>query len=170
MTTTGFVPRRAGQLLFAFVLTMVAAPTPVAAQVDPLVGRPILSCPVDQPEARNGAAPDPELLKKIIRCKKGEKAAAAGYKEGAVTVEVTALRIGAPRPWSYRQDTGNGQKDTVVYPVKVTYTERVHYRTRTEVSENWIRILNCYVNAFGEWQIGSEEPVKSPETRSIPRD
>lgn len=150
-------------------MTLIFAPAPVAAQVDTLVGRAILQCPVEQPDAKNGSAPDAELLKKIIRCKKGEKAAAKGYKEGAVTVEVTALKIGAPRAWSYKQDTGNGTKDTVVYPVKVTYTERTHYMTRTEVSENWIRVLNCYVNSFGEWQVGSEEPVKSPDVSSIPR-
>jgi hypothetical protein len=37
------------------------------------------------------------------------------------------------------------------------------------VEENWIRIFNFYVNAFGEWQIGSEENVKSPTVKRIPK-
>lgn len=32
----------------------------------------------------------------------------------------------------------------------------------------WIRILNFYVDGFGEWQIGSEEPVKSATTQRVP--
>jgi len=39
---------------------------------------------------------------------------------------------------------------------------------RQEVEENWIRILNVYVDAFGEWQIGSQQPVKSRTVRHIP--
>ena len=128
----------------------------------------ILTCPVTQSEVKNGARPDPELLKKVIRCKKGEKLAQPGY-DGAVGIEVTALQIGSSRKWSPSRDSGNGDLDTIVYPVKVTYTERTFYKTRTQVSENWIRILNMYVNAFGEWQVGSEEPVKSPENKSIPK-
>lgn len=130
--------------------------------------RPILSCPVSQPEAKNGSRPDAELLKKLVRCKKGEKAAAKGY-DGAVTIDVTDLKIGAPRPWKYNQDTGNGQVGTQVFPVKVTYTERTFYRSNTMVGENWIRVMNFYVNAFGEWQSGSEESIKGPDNKTIPK-
>ena len=45
---------------------------------------------------------------------------------------------------------------------------RTHYRAATEVEAGWIRILNFYVDSFGEWQIGSEEPVKSPTTERVP--
>lgn len=130
-----------------------------------LEGRQFVTCPVPQAQVGPGARPDPELFKKLIRCKKGEKAA----DDGAVTVDVTALQVGSPRPWSYSQDIGNGKVGTLVYPVKATYTVKTHYKTATEVEANWIRILNFYVNSFGEWQIGSEEPVKSPETQRINR-
>ncbi len=125
-----------------------------------------VECPVEQKKVRNGARPDAELLKKIIRCAKGEKAVEEG-DEGAVTVEISALQIGAARPWSYSQDSGSGKAGTTVYPVKVTYTVKTFYRTATEVAEGWVRILNFYVNSFGEWQIGSEENVKSPKVRRI---
>ncbi len=127
-----------------------------------------IACPVTQKPVNNGARPDAELFKRIVRCKKGEKAVAPG-DEGAVGVEVSALQIGASRPWSYRQDIGNGKTDTVVYPVKATYTVKTFYRNATEVEEDWVRVLNFYVNAFGEWQIGSEEPVSSGRARRIPK-
>lgn len=126
-----------------------------------------LSCPVAQAAVTADAKPDVELFKQIVRCKKGEKAVAAG-DEGAVTVEVSALQVGSPRPWTYRQDSGSGQEGTLVYPVKATYTVRTHYRTATEVEDGWIRILNFYVDSFGEWQIGSEEPVKSATASRVP--
>jgi len=125
-----------------------------------------VECPVKQKQVRNGARPDAELFKKIIRCAKGEKAVDKG-DEGAVTVEISEIKIGASRPWSYSQDLGNAKPGTVVYPVKATYTVKTFYRTATEVEEGWIRIFNFYVNAFGEWQIGSQENVKSPKVNRI---
>lgn len=129
--------------------------------------RPVLACPVEQPQVRNGSSPNPELLKKIIRCDKGEAPASKGT-DGAVTVDVTALQVAAPRPWIYANDMG-GKPGTTIYPVRVTYTVKTFYRTRTVVAENWVRTINFYVNDFGEWQSGSEEPVKSPQSRDIPR-
>jgi hypothetical protein len=125
-----------------------------------------LECPVKQKQVSNGARPDAELFKKIIRCAKGEKAVAAG-DEGAVGVDIASLQIGTSRPWSYRQDSGNGKVGTLVYPVKATYTVKTFYRRATEVEEGWIRILNFYVNAFGEWQIGSEEPIQGGKFKRI---
>jgi hypothetical protein len=130
--------------------------------------RPILACPVNQPSVKNGAKPDGELLKKLVQCKKGEKSAEPGY-DGAVTVDVSAIQIGESRKWSPSRDSGNGKLETIVYPVKVTYSVRTHYKTRIAAEDNAIRILNFYVNAFGEWQSGSEEQVKSAEVRSIPK-
>jgi hypothetical protein len=126
-----------------------------------------LQCPVQQTAARNGSAPNPELIKKLIRCKKGEKAVKPG-EEGAVVVEITNLLVGQSRPWSYRQDIGSGKAETVVYPVKVTYTVKTLYRKATEIEANWVRVVNIYVDSFGEWRIGSEEPVQSPAVSRVP--
>lgn len=126
-----------------------------------------LDCPIEQRPVKNGSKPSAELAKKIIRCKKGEMAVDPG-EEGAVSVEVSSIRIGAPRPWSYAQDSGNAKPGTVVYPVKATYTVKTFYRNATEIEKGWIRILNFYVNAFGEWQIGSEENIKGPKSSRIP--
>jgi len=131
----------------------------------PAVGG-FIECPVKQKPVTKGARPDAELFKKIIRCAKREKAVDKD-DEGAIKVDISDIRIGASRPWSYSQDLGNAKPGTIVYPVKATYTVRTFYRTATEVEEGWIRILNFYVNAFGEWQIGSEENVKSPKVSRI---
>jgi hypothetical protein len=127
-----------------------------------------LECPVKQPKVENGAKPDEALFRRIIRCAKGEKTVPEG-QEGAVEVEVKSVEIGSSRPWSYRQDSGTGQADTIVYPVKATYTVRTLYRAATEEEADWIRVLNFYVDSFGEWRIGSEEPVKPGDPKRIPR-
>jgi hypothetical protein len=129
--------------------------------------RPILDCPVEQPKVRNGVRPNAEMIKKITRCDKGEKPASKGM-DGAVTVDVTAVDFGAPRQWIYSRDIG-GKPGTTIYPVRITYTVKTFYRYRTQVEENWVRTINFYVNEFGEWQSGSEEPIKSPTTKDIPR-
>lgn len=129
--------------------------------------RPILECPVAQTSVKNGARPNQELFNKIIQCRKGEKATTKGM-DGAVTVEVTALQFGAARPWIYSRDIG-GKPGITIYPVKATYTVKTFYCSRTDVSQNWIRILNFYVNEFGEWTIGSEEHVKAGERVDVPR-
>ena len=132
--------------------------------------RPILECPVEQKPVKNGTPPNPELLKKVLRCQLGEKAAAKG-SDGALTIDISALRVGAPRPWDRLRDMGGGTPGkTVVYPVKVTYTEKTFYRTRTAVGENWIYVFNFFVNGLGEWQYGSGEKIKMPDNKDIPRD
>jgi hypothetical protein len=127
-----------------------------------------VECPVKQKQVKNGTRPDEQIVRRLIRCNKGEKAVDPG-DEGAVRVEISAIRIGAARPWSYRQDSGNGKLGTIVYPVKATYTVKTLYRTAIEVEDGWVRILNFYVNAFGEWAIGSEENVTSPKVGRIVR-
>jgi hypothetical protein len=130
--------------------------------------RPTLQCPVQQSRVSSLAKPDLELFKKIIRCNKGEKAASKGY-DGAVTVDVTAIQLGTPRKWQYVRDIG-GKPGITIYPVKATFTYKTFYRSSTEVSENWIRIINFHVNEFGEWTSGSEESIKMGETKNIIRD
>ena len=167
MRNSAMPSQRTVFLRVAFTALMTANAGLAAAATAPSAPAAFVQCPLQQPQSKNGSRPDQELLKKLIRCAKGEKPAAAG-QEGAVQVEVKAVQVGASRPWSYRQDQGNGQVGTQVFPVKTTYTVRTLYRAATEVEEDWIRILNVYVNAFGEWQIGSEEPVKAGTARRIP--
>jgi hypothetical protein len=154
---------------FSFLTGLMAAVTLTLAGVAPAGAQDeILKCPIAQRPASNGDKPDSELLKSLVRCQKGEKPAEPGF-DGAVTIEVTALAVGSPRDWDNRRDSGSGELGTKVYPVKVTYTEKTHYKTRTVVAEDWIRLMNFYVDSFGEWRSGSEEPIKSPTNKSIPK-
>lgn len=130
--------------------------------------RPILGCPITQSRVSNGAKPNLELFKKIIRCNKREKPAYKGY-DGAVTVDVTSIEAGTPRKWQYLRDIGGGP-GVIIYPVKTTFTYKTFYRSSTEVSENWIRIINFFVNEFGEWTTGSEESIRMGDIKNIPRD
>ena len=132
--------------------------------------RPILSCPVEQKSSKNGSAPNPEVLKKVLRCRLGEKAAAKGY-DGAVTIDVTALQVGARRPWDRLQDKNGGTPgSTFVYPVKVNYSSKTFYRSSTAIGDDWIVIFNFFVDGFGEWQYGSAETLKMPDNKNIPRE
>jgi hypothetical protein len=130
--------------------------------------RPILDCPVRQPKSRNGARPDPEVLKKVLRCAKGEKAAGKGL-DGAVTVDVTGFELGGAIPWRPSRDIGDGRLGTVVYPAKVKYSVRTFNRTTVDVEDDLIKTVNFFVNPFGEWQIASEEVIKSAVFKSVPR-
>lgn len=95
-----------------------------------------------------------------------EKPAPAG-SDGAVTVEVQSVQIGQPRLWRV-SDNGGGQPGTTVYPAKVHWTRRTHYRTRTAVVESWW-IMSCFKNGFGDWVVQQTgEPGQKQEQRDEP--
>lgn len=152
----------------ALNLTLLALLLSSALTAQPMVtNRGLLNCPCPQPQAQKGKPPDAELLKKVIRCHKGEKPV-ADDDEGAVSVEIHDLKIGASRPFIYGQDL-HGKPGDTIYPVRVQYTVRTHYRTRIAEEQNWIRTLNFYLNEFSEWAVASEVGVRSPDNRSVPR-
>lgn len=131
-----------------------------------LADREILECPIEQTQARNGAAPNGELLKKVIRCLY-ERRAPAGMT-GAKTVDVTAFQIGAVRKWRPLDDIGSGKIGTNVYPIKVSWTEKTFYESYTQQIDS-ISIFNCYINAVGEWECGLGQRIKDGEIKRIPR-
>lgn len=134
-----------------------------------LADRPILKCPVEQKPVKNGTAPDLKVLKKVFRCQAGEKSAAKGM-DGAYTIDVESMQIGKPRLMDYLVDKGDGiPGKTLVYPIKVIWTEKTFYRTRTAVSERKIAIINFNINSFGEWQYGSATNISDGTYKSIPR-
>jgi len=132
-----------------------------------LADRELLDCDnIEQRPTKNGARPDAKLLEKLIRCLY-ERTAEKGL-DGARTVDLTPLQIGAPRKWIPRLDIGSGGTlDTLVYAVKTTYTWRTFYRTRIQENVS-VGVFNCYVNTFGEWQCGSAGSKQKGETKDIP--
>ena len=148
-------------LISLFTGTASAAPTVLA-------DRAILSCPIKQGAVKNGTQPDPAVLQPMLQCRLGEKVASPGL-DGAITIEISALKVGAQRPWDINLDMDGGVPGkTVVFPVKVTYSEKTFYRSGISVSANWIRIFNVFVNGFDEWQVGSIETIKMPDHSEIP--
>jgi hypothetical protein len=145
------------------------ASTPAVGTVP--ADRPILQCPIVQPPARNGDAPNLELIKKVFRCQYGEKPARPGL-DGAVTIDVDAIQVGQSRKWVFAGGTGGqdgdgGTADTIVFPIKITFTHKTHYRSGTTISSGTIRIYRFYVNGFGEWQYGSAENVRDGVIQDI---
>lgn len=162
--------------------SLTTAPLPVPAALGPAVDalgtvvadRPILSCPVAQPPARNGDVPNLELLKKVFRCQYGEKPARAGL-DGAVTIDVEAIQAGRSRKWAFAggtsgSDGDGGTADTNVHPIKITFTRTTHYRSGITRTAGAIRIYRFYVNAFGEWQYGSAENIRDGVITDIKHD
>ncbi|MDQ3800422.1 MAG: hypothetical protein M3384_13320 [Acidobacteriota bacterium] len=129
-----------------------------------LADREILACPVEQKAVKKGSRPNSLLLSKLIRCL-WEKPAREGM-DGAVTMDLTPIQIGAPRAWNPRRDLG-GSAGTIVYPVKTTYTRKTFYRERTEVDE-YTGVFNCSIDPFGEWKCGMAENKRKGESKSIP--
>ena len=132
-----------------------------------LADRELLDCDnIEQKQTKNGARPDAKLLEKLIRCL-WERPSEKGL-DGARTVDLTPLQIGASRKWIPYRDIGSGgTPDTLVWAVKTTYTWRTFYRTRI-YEDVYVGVFNCYVNTFGEWQCGSSDSKRKGESKEIP--
>lgn len=90
--------------------------------------------------------------------------------DGAFIIDVQSMQIGKPRKMDYLADKGDGTPGvTIVYPVKITWTEKTFYRTRTAVTENKIAIVNFNVNSFGQWQYGSATNISDGTYKSVPK-
>jgi len=74
--------------------------------------------------------------------------------DGAVTYELLSFQVGSPRKWQY-SDGGNPSDghNTTVYPVKVHFIQKTHYRTRTSVLDRQT-VFTSFKDAFGEWKFG----------------
>jgi len=135
-----------------------------AADGTVLADREILDCDFKQPVARNGSAPPPELMKKLIRCL-WEKPAKPEL-DGAITIDISEFQIGSPRKWVPMQDLGSGKLGTIIYPIRTTWTTKTFYRTRTVVQTNE-SVFNCYVDAFDKWECGLGQRIKDGDIKEI---
>jgi hypothetical protein len=130
-----------------------------------LADRKPIACPIEQKQVKVNASPNPELLKKIIRCLY-EKPAPAGIT-GAKTVDITDFQIGASRKWIPLSDIGSGNRNTTVYPIKASWTEKTFYESYTQQIDN-ISMFNCFVNAVGEWECGLAKRIKESDIKRLP--
>ncbi len=96
-----------------------------------------------------------------------EKPAQPGL-DGAVTVEIKSVTIGASRKWHY-DDGGDGTPDTDLWSARVHLLIRTHYRTRTLVWD-WDEPYAVFRNGLGEWQVGITSGAKQEKSYDDPPD
>jgi hypothetical protein len=135
-----------------------------AADGTVLADREILDCDFKQPASRNGSAPPPELMKKLIRCIYEKPAPPEG--QGAQTVDISEFQIGSPRRWVVYEDRGNGKLGTIVYPIRTTWTWKHFERTYTTV-QTYVQVFNCNVNSFNNWECAPSTRIKEGEIINI---
>ena len=61
-------------------------------------------------------------------------------------MDISEFAMVAPRRWNPSEDTAfAGTPNSLVYPVRVKWTQKSFYRTYTEAIENKEQIFTCYV-------------------------
>ena len=110
--------------------------------------------------AEDSGAPSKTIIEEKLKAL-WERKADPGM-DGAKTVTVHSVQIGEPRAWT-RNDGNGGRYGTKVYPAKVHWTLRTHYRTRTRVQERrWI--MSCFKNTHGDWVVQQSGATGQTET------
>jgi hypothetical protein len=95
---------------------------------------------------------------------------APANSDGAVTYEIKSFQVGTARKWQYN-DGGNPANghNTTVYPVKVRFIQKTHYRTRTYVIDRQC-VFTSFKDSFGEWTFGYSSAPHIDKTYDEPAD
>jgi hypothetical protein len=127
----------------------------------------VLDCrrPEAQPPARNGQPVPAELAKRLIRCAMGENPSPPGG-QGATRVDISAFSVGAPHRWNLYSDTGGGSPETLVYPVRVTFTSKTFYQEQNKLTADRQQLFECHVTT-GRWLCGPDEILNPGAQSSI---
>jgi hypothetical protein len=128
--------------------------------------RPLLDCDnLKTGPARNGQRPDPELMKKIIRClweDPGKPGLRAPRK-----IDIAEFVQGGTRRWNVNNDMGSGATiDTVVYQFRVKYDSTTFNREDNEVELGHQGLFKCWVG-LDKWQCGEDDIIKWGQTKRI---
>jgi hypothetical protein len=118
-----------------------------------LADRELLDCENLKHDGRNGAPPPVELARKLIRCLY-ERPSKPGM-DGATTMDISSLTIGAPHRWTVYVDMGQGNASTLVYPVQVKWTMKTFYRRTNTLTTDKEGPFTCFADATNVWQCGS---------------
>jgi len=117
-----------------------------------LADRDTLDCQSVKATGRNGAAPPEDLAKKLIRCLY-EKPSPAG-QDGATTMDITDYTLGAPHRWRVYLDLGQGDANTLVYPIHVRWNQKTFYRERNVATADKEATFTCYADTTNNWKCG----------------
>jgi hypothetical protein len=131
-----------------------------------LADRELIDCKnLKQPPARNGQPLPGELSRKLIQCLL-EKPADPG-SDGAVTMDISEFKPGAARRWNPREDTAfAGTANSLVYPVRVKWTQKTFYRTYDAIITDKEQMFTCYVEV-DKWYCGYSIVLKDGEKKQI---
>jgi len=131
-----------------------------------LADRELLDCENLKHTGRNGSPPPAELAKNLIRCLY-ERPSPAG-QDGATTMDISSFTIGAPHRWAVHVDMGQGNANTLVYPIHVKWTMKTFYRTRNVLTTDKEGTFTCFADTTNLWQCGSATgPRKDGKTQEI---
>jgi hypothetical protein len=131
-----------------------------------LADREIMDCENLKHNGRNGTPLPVELAKKLIRCLY-EKPAKPG-EDGATTMDITEFTVGAPHRWRVYIDIGQGEPNTLVYPVQVQWNMKTFYHTRNLQTTGQEAPFTCFADATNIWQCGgSSGSKKAGKTQEI---
>ncbi len=123
-----------------------------------LADRELLDCENLKHNGRNGSPPPVELAKKLIRCLY-EKPSKPG-EDGATTMDISEFTIGTPHRWRVYVDLGQGEPNTLVYPVQVKWNMKTFYHTRNLQTTGEEAPFTCFADATDIWQCGGSSGSK----------
>lgn len=161
--TTGFLrPRDCG----GAAPNIESAKLRVDANGTVLADRELLDCDsVKAGPARNGQRPDPEMVKKLIRCL-WEHPAKPG-EDGAQKMDILQFTPGPSRRWDPNNDMGSGATlETSVYQFRVKYNVEGFYHEFNRLDMNHDGIFTCFVGN-GIWQCGLAQTTNPGQTKMI---
>jgi hypothetical protein len=117
-----------------------------------LADRALLDCEHLMRGGTNGSPLPPDLAKKLIRCLLEKPSPPGG--DGATTMDITDLTIGAPHRWVFGDDVGQGTANTIVYPVHVRWNSKKFLRDRNDLVTDAEGMFTCFADAVNLWQCG----------------
>ena len=117
-----------------------------------LADRDTLDCQSVNANGKNGAPPSEDFAKKLIRCVY-EKPSPAG-QDSATTMNITEYTLGAPHRWRVHLDIGQGDANTLVYPIHVRWNQKTFYRSRDVAITDREATFTCYADTTSVWKCG----------------
>ena len=90
--------------------------------------------------------------------------------DGTVTYQILSFKVGSSRKWQFN-DGGNPANghNTTVYPVKLHFLQKAHYRTRTHVVDHDC-VFTSFKDGFGDWKFGYSADPETEKSYDEPAD
>jgi hypothetical protein len=131
-----------------------------------LANRDLLDCQNLAHGGKNGSPLPVELAKKLIRCR--YEAPSPVGQDGATTMDITEFTVGASRAWVASIDRGQGELNTRVYQVHVSWNQKTFFRTRNVAITDKEATFTCFADNTNLWICGiAAGPNKDGKTQEF---